>query len=206
MALEVLYDGQRVPLEIRDGKAAVREPQEGQKVTLVLRKIDATPDRYGVVLMVNGENTLYRERQSPLELPEVDLEPAGPGDHGPRVPGRRGDGRGVPGAVAGRVGEGRDGLRLRRGDDQPGGLPRGERRGRAPGAGRGGGGPGGGVAAAFPAKPPENLSALRHQLHQGSINRGLIVQGQQIGAAIRRVEFRPDPTPVMSATITYYRP
>ena len=32
------------------------------------------------------------------------------------------------------------------------------------------------------------------------------LQGQKIGAAIRRVEFRPDPTPVMSATITYYRP
>jgi hypothetical protein len=26
-----------------------------------------------------------------------------------------------------------------------------------------------------------------------------------MGAAVRRVEFRPDPTPVMSATVTYYR-
>jgi hypothetical protein len=34
----------------------------------------------------------------------------------------------------------------------------------------------------------------------------MIVEGQRLGAAVRTVEFQPDPTPVMSATITYYRP
>ena len=37
-------------------------------------------------------------------------------------------------------------------------------------------------------------------------SRGLIGEGQRIGAAVRPIEFQPDPTPVMSATITYYRP
>ena len=61
----------------------------------------------------------------------------------------------------------------------------------------------------YPRKPPENLAALKFQLRSGAANastRGLIVQGKEIGAAIRRLAFQPSPTPVMSATITYYRP
>ena len=187
-------------------KALVREPQEGQKVTLVLRKIDATPDRYGVVLMVNGENTLYRERQSPPNCQKWILSPQDPAI---TVHGYQGDeGKAETFRVLSRAESAKDAMdygsdvgtislvvfREASGGGEP--LALDEEAEDLAAVSR----------AAFPAKPPENLSALRHQLHQGSINRGLIVQGQQIGAAIRRVEFRPDPTPVMSATITYYRP
>ena len=61
----------------------------------------------------------------------------------------------------------------------------------------------------YPRKPPENLAALKFQLRSGAANastRGLIAEGKKIGATIRHLSFEPGPTPVMSATITYYRP
>src|SRR5262249_13833707 len=61
--LELLYNGQKVPLEIRGGQAQIPEPQEGQKVTFVLRRKADDKETYGVVLKVNGENTLYRQRK-----------------------------------------------------------------------------------------------------------------------------------------------
>ena len=52
---------------------------------------------------------------------------------------------------------------------------------------------------------PQTLAVLRFWLRAGANlanSRGLIVEGQRISAAVRRVEFPPDPTPVMAATIT----
>jgi hypothetical protein len=59
--LEVRYDGQVVPIEVKSDKAYVPEPRQGQKVELVLQR-DNSRERYGVVLKVNGENTLQRQR------------------------------------------------------------------------------------------------------------------------------------------------
>jgi hypothetical protein len=42
---------------------------------LVLRKLDTTPNKYGVVLSVNGENTLYKERLTPLQSWKWSLSP-----------------------------------------------------------------------------------------------------------------------------------
>jgi hypothetical protein len=63
---------------------------------------------------------------------------------------------------------------------------------------------------AMPEEQPQNLAALKFVIREGAgrsrLGRGMIAEGGKIGAAIRRVEFEPDPTPMMSATITYYRP
>ncbi len=59
--LTVLYNGKPVSIEVRDGKAFVPEPAQGQRVEFVLAK-DATGRRFGVVLKVNGENTLDKQR------------------------------------------------------------------------------------------------------------------------------------------------
>lgn len=59
--LQVLYDGEIVNPEVKDGRAMIPEPKEGQKVELVL-KSTARKGRYGVVLKVNGENTSLRQR------------------------------------------------------------------------------------------------------------------------------------------------
>src|SRR5262249_7437092 len=63
--LTVLYEGKPVKVEVRDGKAFVPEPATGQRVEFMITK-DAKAPRYGVVLKVNGENTLDKQR-----LPDV---------------------------------------------------------------------------------------------------------------------------------------
>jgi len=60
-----------------------------------------------------------------------------------------------------------------------------------------------------PKQPPKNLAALKHQLREGgrkgSETRGLIAQGQLTSNRIQIVKFELDPTPVMAASIIYYK-
>ena len=65
LVLDIRYNGKSVPVVVKDGRARVAEPIEGDKVSFVLRRNDASKERYGVVLLVNGENTLYKQRLSP---------------------------------------------------------------------------------------------------------------------------------------------
>lgn len=60
---EVWYDNQVQPIEFRNGAAFVKEPRQGQKVLFVVRRKGTDQTRYGVLVKVNGENTLYRERK-----------------------------------------------------------------------------------------------------------------------------------------------
>jgi hypothetical protein len=59
---EIWYADKQQPYEFRDGAAFVKEPAEGQQVILTVRRKSAEKKRYGVLVRVNGENTLYRER------------------------------------------------------------------------------------------------------------------------------------------------
>ena len=83
VTLTTYYDGKAVPIEYRDGRAFLPEPREGQKVVFRLAR-DATKERYGIVLKVNGENTLYRET-----LPDVQCRRwiMDPGDGPYQIPG-----------------------------------------------------------------------------------------------------------------------
>jgi hypothetical protein len=72
----VLYDDQPVKLEYRDEQAVIAEPRQGQRVTMQLERGDQSPVRLGAVLKVNGENTLYRERDPDVECSKWILEPA----------------------------------------------------------------------------------------------------------------------------------
>jgi hypothetical protein len=74
VALEVSYDNSKVPLEFRGGKAYIPEPRQGQTVVLGLKR-DAGKVRYGVVLKVNGENTLEKERLPDLACHKWILDP-----------------------------------------------------------------------------------------------------------------------------------
>jgi hypothetical protein len=67
--LEVLYDNEVQPFryfsatETPQPGAKLAEPAEGQIVTFVLRRRNTNDNaRYGILLRINGENTLYRER------------------------------------------------------------------------------------------------------------------------------------------------
>ena len=64
---------------------------------------------------------------------------------------------------------------------------------------------------AFPVKAPMNLAALKVQLrdnaNRGSGTRGLIADdGTKAASKINSVPFEENPTPVMAATIRYYKP
>src|SRR5262249_28111820 len=75
VALEILYDGKPVPFELKGGKAVIKEPRQGTKVTFVLKRKDNSKTAYGVVLKINGENTLFHERLPDLQCHKWILEP-----------------------------------------------------------------------------------------------------------------------------------
>ncbi len=72
--LEIKYDNQVQAIEFRDGAAFVAEPQEGQTVTLVVRR-KSNDKRLGLVLKVNGENTLGRGTVADARAKTWVLEP-----------------------------------------------------------------------------------------------------------------------------------
>lgn len=213
--LEVLYDGQSVPIEVRDGKAFVKEPQQGQKVEFAIVRATTASDRIGVVLKVNGENTLYRQTVSDLECAKWILSP----EHvrtvirGYQIDGtnqmesfavlsqtesaqRAMDyGRSV-GQIQVTVFQQED---LKLANDLPPVIPDEDEEDLAAM-----------LRGIQPRKSPGNLSALKHQLRtagrDGQETRGLIVQDKVEDNEIEIVTFTPDPTPVMTATITYYQP
>ena len=199
-----------MPLEIKHGKALVREPQAGQAVTLVLRNRDTSPERYGVVLSVNGENTLFRQRVAALSAQKWVL---GPQDPTITI---RGFQTGEKQAEAFRVLSKSESAKnaIDYGSDvgtitlvafresntgvTPSSPPQDDEGEDLAAVTRG----------SFPKEPPKNLAALKSQLRSSGATetRGLVVGGQQIDAAVRRVEFRANETPVMAVTITYDKP
>lgn len=210
MQLEIRYDGQVVPVEIVDGEARVREPREGQKVELVLVRAAAAQGRLGAVLKVNGENTLYRSTIRDIDAPKWILST----EH-PRT------------LVKGYQKNEDDFDRFVILSDE-------ESKRRAMDYGRNVGqiqltvfsemsGPDPNefildeneedLVAMFrgvlPAKQPKNLGALKHQIRlagkSGPRTRGLIGSGKSGNNKIKNVKFKPDPTPLMSVTITYYK-
>lgn len=67
LRLEVRYNNRIQSIKMKDGMASIPEPAFGEKISFVVRRTDSLDQtRYGVVLRVNGENTLYRET-----LPDV---------------------------------------------------------------------------------------------------------------------------------------
>lgn len=76
VALEVRFDGELVPFQFAAGELRIREPQEKQSVTFtLLRRDERDKRRYACVLRVNGENTLFRQRQNDFDCKKWILEP-----------------------------------------------------------------------------------------------------------------------------------
>jgi hypothetical protein len=68
-----------VPPQSTNGQLLIPEPNEGQDVYCVLKRNDPDPKaRYGVVLMVNGVNTLFEERLPPQLCTKWIMEPGSP--------------------------------------------------------------------------------------------------------------------------------
>lgn len=238
VALEIKYDGTPVQPAFRGEEMLIPAPRPGQRVELVLRKDDATDARYGVVLMVNGLNTLYRERLPArqcrkwvlsLQTPSITVQ-------GFQVDDRKSDqfavvlapmlkpvGEPKPNAIDFGPDVGRLTLEVYRQQAEPGRdrveVPADAEARDVVTIARS-------APEMFHEPRPKTSVGLKSRLHNAGAARrdrgdgwepdlkmpekpgenGIIVPGVRIDQRIRNVEFQADPTPVMSATITYYQP
>jgi CHAT domain-containing protein len=202
--LEVRYDGKPVPFQVRGGRSLIPQPREGQQVELVLRR-DGGKERYGCVLKVNGENTLYRQKLPDGECVRWVLDP---GDAQVKVRGYQADEKTVEKFRVLSVAESKERevnygedvgtitltvFRELKGEAEPPELS--DEAEEAASVGR----------AQLPGRKPINYHALKASLLEEA-NRGLLVPGAKEEGVVQRVTFRPDPIPVMTLTIVYYRP
>jgi hypothetical protein len=209
--LEVRYDGQPVPVEVRQGQAFVREPREGQKVELVLKHEDSRV-RYGVVLKVNGENTIEKQR---LPDPSCRRWILDPGDRPITVKGYQINDREIekfrvlsaPASKEREMSYGADVgtitltvFRERQGKPRPPDPSDETREAEVVAKGTLQTNP-------EPGEPdrPSSFASLKARMLADS-NRGLIGEGQRQAGAVQTVKFDADPLPVMALTVTYYRP
>lgn len=206
--LEVRYDGKPVAWSFANGAASLPEPLEGQAITFILRHRDPAPapgtkpapPRYSVVLKLNGENVLFRERLNPLYCTKWVLDPG----KNIVIDGYVGEQGGKKFRVAGleesrqreldygpevgvislvvfaekRNPEGSD-------EDTPElvAMQRGQ----------------------FPRERPQTLEGLQRRLVP-PVKKGLIVEGpDKTPVPVVKVTFESEPVPVMSAAVTYYR-
>ena len=213
LTLDIAYDGKVMPIEVRDGRAFVREPQTNQVVTLTLRRKPNDKQRYAAVLKVNGENTLGRERQNDLHCTKWVLEP----DSDPTKPNI------IKGYFVGKKHDQVQTFRvLSKADSKARAIDYGndvgtislvvfrELSAKEPALAEDILGDDADLFAAiakgaFTPDKPKSLDALKQQLIDFRL-KGLIVEGETVEGKTRKVEFKTDPLPVFSATITYYRP
>lgn len=208
--LEVFYDSKPIAVEFRDGQAFVREPNQGQKVEMAISRADFVKGTLGVVLKVNGENTMFRQTKRDIDCAKWLLTP----DHVRTViKGYQTEGSNVAeqftvlsesdsaklavdyGRNVGQIQltvfreqattEVQPAIASYKEEDLAA-LLRGTQ----------------------PAELPQNADALKDQIRSAALLRevrgGLIVGGNETESNIELKTFTPDPLPIMSATITYY--
>lgn len=207
ISLEIRYDNRSIPFEFRNGIAFVPEPRENQRVAFVVRRRGDDRPRLGIVLKVNGENTLYREKLADPQCTPWVFEPklsefGVSGFHISRDRMERfrvlsqaqskdreidyGDYVGTISITVFReqtVEPKLAPILLTDDGEDFATLTRG----------------------LFPKTAPESFDALRAQLAPPN-KKGLIVAGTQVDSELQTTQFKADSIPVMSATIRYYRP
>jgi serine/threonine protein kinase len=207
VTIEVLYDREVVRIEQRDGRAWIPEPREGQKVAIRLRR-DNAKVTYGVVLKVNGESTLFRQKLPDLQCRKWILPPG----VGPltvsgfqidnntkevfRVMSRKeSEARAIDygddvGTITLTV------FRARQKEEAYDPTERKELRNAR-------------VVAQAKLPQKSTYKDLKSELLAESNDeetRGLIGEGEKEKSKVKTVSFKPDPTPLMSVTIVYYLP
>lgn len=205
ITFEVLYDNKPQKIEFRSGAAFVEEPNEKQTVVFVVRRKGTDRSRLGVVVKVNGENTLYRQKQADAQC-------------SPWVFEKDSDAFGIYG------------FQLDNNTSQQFKvLSQAESKGKEIDYGEFVGTISVSVfreqtvtpkvspsaladdgedfailtRSAFPTKTPANLGALKAQLAQ-SATRGLIVEGANVDLNVKTVGFKMDTVPVITGTLRYY--
>ncbi len=205
--LKIVYGGE----EARVSKGKVREPKEGQEVTFVLK--NKGTETYGVVLMVNGENTIYRERLDPASCYKWILDP------GEEIK-VRGYQTNLKEFVKFTVLSPEESAKnemnynehagtfslivfRNKKKDEPPVLVKDDAVQELAAISRG--------SLTLESKPnPSTLKALQSRLKKRESNasdpdqRGYVVPGQKTEGSVKQVSFKADPIPVMSCTIRYY--
>lgn len=202
---QILYDGIPTKIEFREGGAFVREPQEKEAVTFLVKyNARDSKTRLGAVLKVNGESTWFRQRERSLDCSKWVL---GPGSQQISIAGIQVDNSNeerfkVLSRAESRRNEVHYGadvglitLEVFR-EAEP--IKEGAEATIDPD-----------VAAideaALPKVTPKTPVAAKLLITEGT-NRGLIGTGQRLGQEVERVPFRADPTPIYSLSVRYYRP
>lgn len=222
VSLKVRYGKVLQEFRFKDGMVYLPEPREGEEVTLTLVRNDRSSARYGVVLKVNGLNTLGKERvpddlcQKWILGPENDVIEL----LGYQVDDGRAEKFVIRSEAESRAREINYGAHVGtismaifteiKGDKKP--LPPdlphlAKEKGREEEQDFG-------IAldvtqrGVLPEERASNLNALQTQLVESGKTRprGLIEGGDQIGFKIRRVEFHAYPEPLMNGVVFYYQP
>lgn len=211
VTLSVLYDNKPQKIEFRGGAAFLPEPQEGQKVVLIVKRKGTSKPRLGIVLKVNGENTLYQEKSADPQCTPWVFEPKFDvfGISGYQIDEKtnkefrvlsQADSKAKEidyGEFVGTISISvfREQTVVPKPDPQLALSDDGEdfnilKKGT------------------FPKETPKNPDALRQQLAQSSTTstRGLIADGEAKASDIEIVKFEHDKIPLMTATIKYYNP
>jgi tetratricopeptide (TPR) repeat protein len=203
--LRILYNGQEVPF----AKGTVKEPKEGQEVVFQLENM--SKETCGVVLKVNGESTLFRQRLPSSQCYKWILTPGEKVtiqgfqlDKGQaqkfvvKSPPRLGKGEVSYGEDLGTFSV--DVFLEKRKDVQPV-KPTEE----VIAIGRG-------TLAVEGKIRPGTLKALQSQLKDRGVKdqeggcKGIVVAGDKIRLQVENTPIELDPTPVLSQTIRYYQP
>lgn len=212
VALEVRYGNERIPFEFEAGEIRIREPLEGEQVTFTLRRRDPKDERrYACVLKVNGENTLFSQRQNDFDCNKWVLE-KGRDELVVRGFQKTDNTRAAFRILSRAASEAKQmdysadiGLLsltvfVEVGKHNP--LP------RPPAINLAEEDEDAAIiqVARFPEKKPKSLDALKSQITFISKTRGIIDEGKDEKGDTITVPFEADPRPIMSASVRYYQP
>ena len=75
VSVKIFYDGREQKVEFRDGDAWIAEPRDGQAVSFIIDHKDEKSGPLAVVLKVNGENTIEKQRLRDPECRKWVLQP-----------------------------------------------------------------------------------------------------------------------------------
>ena len=211
VTLDILYDNEKVPLNIEAGTARVKEPKEGQKVAFVLSRNANVKGRYKMVLKVNGLNTVGKERFPDLRCRGWVLEN---NTDSIKIEGFQMDDNSAEQFTALSRAVSRDkevyygdnvgtitltvfAENLSKETPPVEAVNKSLEKENVLAVQFG----------AFPTGEAKTLDSLQTKLRGTvSVSRGLIEGGNHIPFQVNTVNFVPEPTPIMSVVISYYRP
>lgn len=208
VTLEIRYDGQLVSYDLRNGRAFVREPEQGQKVEFVLRRKAGGNERYGVVLKINGENVLFNERQADPLCHKIVL---GPGAKPITIRGFHTTDKTIRTfKVLSRLESKQSEIHYSPDVGVISMVVYPERTAASKSVNYSDEGED--IVAimrgTYPEKRPANLDALKGQLRSQAANdlRGILSEGNLAAGNVKQTDFKAHTVPIMASTIVYYRP